>query len=85
MTGRRGRAVYEDLNGPASYSVDLSLEALLIMGVVLGPLELGFRSVFYSHPISLAIFIATVIVLVLPAAEGWRLEPPPHKHDTRHA
>lgn len=49
----------------------------LIMGVVLGPmLELGVRrtliasrgdlSVFYSHPISLAIFIATVIILVLP-------------------
>lgn len=81
------------------YSIDLSLEALLIMavfgvlgyvmaklkypsvplimGVVLGPLlELGVRrtliasrgdpSVFYSHPISLAILIATVLVIVLP-------------------
>lgn len=49
----------------------------LIMGVVLGPmLELGVRrtliasrgdlSVFYSHPISLAIFIATVFIIVLP-------------------
>ena len=49
----------------------------LIMGVVLGPmLELGVRrtliasrgdlSVFYSHPISLAIFIATIIILILP-------------------
>lgn len=81
------------------YSIDLSLEAMLIMavfgvlgyvmaklkypsvplimGVVLGPLlELGVRrtliasrgdpSVFYSHPISLAILIATVLVIVLP-------------------
>lgn len=49
----------------------------LIMGVVLGPmLELGVRrtliasrgdlSVFYSHPISLAIFVATVLILSLP-------------------
>ncbi|MCV3736201.1 tripartite tricarboxylate transporter permease [Rhizobium sp. TRM96647] len=81
------------------YSIDLSLEALLIMavfgvlgyvmaklkypavplimGVVLGPLlELGVRrtliasrgdlSVFYSHPISLTIFIATALVIVMP-------------------
>ncbi|MCD2182822.1 tripartite tricarboxylate transporter permease [Rhizobium sp. GN54] len=81
------------------YSIDLSLEALLIMavfgvlgyvmaklkypavplimGVVLGPLlELGVRrtliasrgdlSVFYSHPISLTIFIATALVILMP-------------------
>jgi putative tricarboxylic transport membrane protein len=49
----------------------------LIMGVVLGPLlELGVRrtliasrgdlSVFYTHPISLSIFIATVVVIAWP-------------------
>jgi putative tricarboxylic transport membrane protein len=49
----------------------------LIMGVVLGPLlELGVRraliasrgdmSIFYSHPISLTLLIATVLVLFLP-------------------
>ncbi|WP_376743287.1 tripartite tricarboxylate transporter permease [Ensifer canadensis] len=49
----------------------------LIMGVVLGPmLELGVRrtliasrgdlSVFYSHPISLAIFMATIVIVALP-------------------
>lgn len=49
----------------------------LIMGVVLGPLlELGVRrtliasrgdlSVFYTHPISLTIFIATAVVILWP-------------------
>lgn len=49
----------------------------LIMGVVLGPLlELGVRrtliaskgdlTVFYTHPISLTIFIATAVVLIWP-------------------
>jgi putative tricarboxylic transport membrane protein len=51
----------------------------LIMGVVLGPLlELGVRrtliaargdlSVFYTHPISFSIFVATAVVLIWPVA-----------------